>query len=133
MKDLPFIALLVLFAVALLLAPATDAGVGLVDEPQIHADHVEIEITTTERAGVRTTATDGAWLWSQWLDDGEGGASLTAQPLGIGRPAGLVWHGKTDSGADHLTFRLVWPGPCPCEVELTAGDDAVRTWNEVTP
>lgn len=132
MKDLLFVAMLFLFIGALLLAPPTEAGVGLVDEPAIHTDHVEIEVTATGRAGVRTTATDGAWVWSQWLARGQD-VSLTAQPIGTGRPAELVWHGKTDSGADRLTFKVVWPGPCPCKVELTAGDDAAMTWKGIEP
>lgn len=120
------LAALTLFALGAAAGPVDPVG-----EPVIHASHVEVEILSDGRAGVRTVAAEGSSIWLQWIDRGQD-VSLTVEPMGTGNPGEIVWHGE-EAGRDRLTFRSTWPGDCPCKLEMTSGDDVVMTWTNLNP
>lgn len=104
--------------------------VGLVDEPKFGPNQARVEIVSRGPSGVKATAADGTWWWLRWLDEGQD-AALVMLPVREAKPGTLTWRGERRGGMDRLSFRVVWPGTCPCILEVTSNGRAAMAWRGV--
>lgn len=108
-------------------AQAQPPAVGLVDEPRFGPQRARVEILSRGPSGVRVTAEDGSWWWLRWLDKGQD-ASLVMLPVRPAKPGVMTWRGERGGGLDRLSFRVAWPGPCPCRLEVTSDGEPAMVW-----
>lgn len=98
-------------------------------ESQWLCDHAAV-VVAGQSTAVRVTASDPQ---ESMIEIGykEGRPYLKTRPVGVGRPGDVRIEPDPD-GKHRATYRVAWPGVCPCRVEALV-DDEVTTWEAVRP